>query len=236
VTVPLDPAAIYAGVLLTADPDGLVAEMTTDNNSTFIPASNVTSIGRAKKLLGGTHVSLSGKVVTAAFPEASYIEEADRSAGIRVQTDTNLAEGDRIAVSGQVTTLNREKLLVADLVTVQANGEKLPPSLGFVGRSLGGSSMEDVGLSIGLLMRLWGAVIQVGEGYLYIDDGSGLRDGTSTGAEENVGVRVICDPAGYSSGEKVEVTGISSCFWTPSGTARRILTCKPEDLRKLTGP
>jgi len=31
--------------------------------------------------------------------------------------------------------------------------------------------------------------------YLYVDDSSMLRDGTLTGEEENVGVRVICDPA-----------------------------------------
>jgi hypothetical protein len=29
---------------------------------------------------------------------------------------------------------------------------------------------------------------------------------------------------------------VISCFWTPSGVARRILTRKPEDVRKITGP
>jgi len=47
---------------------------------------------------------------------------------------------------------------------------------------------------------------------------------------------VIRDPAGYSIGEKVEVTGISSCFRTPSGIARRILTRRPEDVRRLGAP
>ncbi len=78
---------------------------------------------------------------------------------------------------------------------------------------------------------------QIGSDYLYIDDGSNLKDGTYTDTEENIGVRVICDPAGYASGDLVEVTGISSCFEVaPSQIARRILTRTAGDVRELGGP
>ena len=61
-----------------------------------------------------------------------------------------------------------------------------------------------------------------------------LDDGTKTGEAENIGVRVICDPSSYTAGDFLIVTGISSCFETPSGEiARRILTRKPEDVRKV---
>ena len=43
--------------------------------------------------------------------------------------------------------------------------------------------------------------IEIGSGYLYIDDGSNLKDGTDTGEQANIGVRVICDPSGYASGD-----------------------------------
>ncbi len=74
------------------------------------------------------------------------------------------------------------------------------------------------------------------DNYLYVDDGSGLMDG-AMGAEENIGIRVICDPAGYAVGDQLIVTGISSCFRTPSGeNARRILTRGAGDVQKVTGP
>ena len=90
--------------------------------------------------------------------------------------------------------------------------------------------------NMGLLITAWGKVTQIGADHLYIDDGSYLRDGTYTGEEENIGVQVICDPTDYETGDYIVVTGISSCFETPSGLARRILTRRPEDVQKITEP
>lgn len=158
----------------------------------------------------------------------TYIESEDRAWGARVDT-SGYQEGDRLYVTGSLQTEDGERVLMWPKVLRIGDGEHIEP-LALLSRSLG----ADGGLAPDcLLVRIWGKVTQVGAGYLYMDDGSGLKDGTSTGAEENVGVRVICDPAGYSSGEKVEVTGISSCFWTPSGIARRILTRGAGDLRKV---
>jgi hypothetical protein len=58
--------------------------------------------------------------------------------------------------------------------------------------------------------------------YFYIDDGSGLKDGTATGRVENVGVRVAADPATRAEGHYVVVTGVSSCFGS-GGLTRQIL-------------
>ena len=88
-------------------------------------------------------------------------------------------------------------------------------------------------------MTAWGRVGQKGhddvrdEDYLYLDDGSALDDGTQTGGVENIGVRVVCDPSDYDTGDYLIVTGISSCFETPSGLARRILARRPSDIRKI---
>ncbi len=77
----------------------------------------------------------------------------------------------------------------------------------------------------------------MGPDYLYVDDGSGLWDGTDTYGEANIGVRVICDPGGYAPGEYLIITGISSCFEVSPGLiARRILTRMPGDVQKMTGP
>ena len=83
----------------------------------------------------------------------------------------------------------------------------------------------------GLLVRTWGAVTQVGADYLYIDDGSGLNDGTSDVETPSRGLRVVCDPAGYALGDFVIVTGISSCFETPDGIiAKQILVRRSSDI------
>lgn len=67
---------------------------------------------------------------------------------------------------------------------------------------------------------------QVGPGYFYIDDGSNLRDGTFSGAQPNIGIRVISDSSYYSPGDYVVVKGISSCFKNPFGDiVPRVLSC-----------
>jgi hypothetical protein len=58
---------------------------------------------------------------------------------------------------------------------------------------------------------------------LYVDDGSGLRDGTKTNGVDNVGVRVSANPSTYPAGCYVAVTGISSCFKDNGENIRRKL-------------
>ena len=101
---------------------------------------------------------------------------------------------------------------------------------GATGAGQGG--VEDgVGLNnIGLLVRVWGKVTQrdtTGLTYFYIDDGSGILDGTQTASTDNVGVRVIADPTPYSPGDYVTITGISSCFKDGSGNLQRKLLPVP---------
>ena len=195
------------------------------------------SIGELRISPEGTFIRISGKVVTAVFadPPRMYIQEPSRCAGIMVQTAQQVQEGDEVNVAGRLSTLDGERAITSASVAVVSRGGLAPPALGIVGRNLGGTGSgipEASGLcNIGLLVTTWGKVTQVGDGYLYIDDGSNLLDGTLTGEEENIGVRVLCDPTGYAVGDYLIVTGISSCFETPSGDiARRILTRKPEDV------
>ena len=62
----------------------------------------------------GARVSATG-VVTAIFRDFYYIEEADRTRGIRVQGNTDyLHEGDKLSISGTLTTVAGERILVQD--------------------------------------------------------------------------------------------------------------------------
>ncbi len=112
----------------------------------------------------------------------------------------------------------------ADSVTVIAPGPFLLDVSGTGLLGLGGTALNAYtpGVlggtgpnTVGLLVRIWGQVTQrdtTGLSYFYIDDGSGLMDGTTTGGEDNVGVRVLADPTSYSTGSYVIVTGVVSLF------------------------
>jgi len=199
------------------------------------------SIGDARQGDDDQPVSLGEAIVTAGTDEiggAFYIEADNKSAGIRVATDQTVSEGDRVGVAGLLATDNGERQIAAYDVFVSSSDNDLPHVLSMPLRNLGGldSGIPDAsGLyNVGLLIRTSGTVTQIGDGYLYIDDASGIRDGTFTYTEENIGVRVICDPTGYIAGDYLIVTGISSCFETPSAQiARRILVRKPEDVQKV---
>jgi Tol biopolymer transport system component len=237
---------------LANGPHALSAQVLDDDQNTCEQGVSVTisgptlgSLAEAKSVADGGQARLSGRVVTFGAPGydgAFWIEEQDRFAGLRIQGSLLPSEGDMVSASGVMSTLEGERMLVgADVLRISASNP-LPKPIGVMGRFIGGAAVGwTPGVSgwqhlsnVGLLVAVWGRVTVKGADYLYVDDGARLRDGTLTGEEENVGVRVICDPSSYTAGDFLIVTGISSCFETPAGEiARRILTRKPEDIRKV---
>lgn len=194
------------------------------------------SIGDARRLPNGAGVSITGKIVTAAFEGFFYIEEDDRTAGIRVNAGTAVAQGDRVTVTGVLGTLAGERVIEADSVTIEGQGAAVPSPLGLPMRALRRLTLGQAGLdTAGLLVRVCGKVGQVGDTYIYLDDGSGLIDGTTTGPEANAGLRIACDPAGYTPGDHLIVTGVSACFETfAETTAPRVLTRRVSDVVRVT--
>jgi hypothetical protein len=79
--------------------------------------------------------------------------------------------------------------------------------------------------NIGLLVKVCGKVTTIDpEGaYFYINDGSGLRDGTKTLGVENIGLRVSSDGTQLLTGQWLQLTGISSCFRDGEGKLLRLL-------------
>ena len=211
------------------------------------------TIAAAKALPDGARVVLPGKVVTAVFAGALYMEESDRSSGIQVQTTAPVAEGYRIAVSGQMTTLNGERAIIADSVTIVEQGQTVPPPLGMTNRDLGGGAFgkqlaveewclrsasgsdppveerlfgEAVGLNnIGLLVMTPGVVTDIDPEYFYIHDGSGFDDGDE--AVKGVRVAFTC-PADL--GDFLQVTGLSSCTIKNGHIVRLLRPRRPEDI------
>lgn len=194
----------------------------------------------------GAPVWIYGPVVTGFADGRYYVEEADRSAGIAVEPTTTMVEGDVVSVTGVVQTIQGERIVTAPQCEVLSAGNELPRPLLMKSPSLGGSyeipfpmgvsGAPDV-YNLGLLVHTSGWVRQVGPDYFYLDDGGSLKDGSFTGPEENIGIRVICASAQVVPGQYVLVTGISSSFESVPGMyARRVLTRSAGDVVVLAGP
>jgi hypothetical protein len=211
------------------------------------------TIGDAKLLPDGTFVWLESKTVSAGnsdFPGLLYVQEADRSSGIRVNGTSIAATGDEVDIGGVMSGGALERLISPALISYQSTGEA-PKPLSMPQRSLlGGDLSFDPGPpasgqnglapgfgpnNVGLLVTVWGVVTQMGGDYFYIEDGSAILDGTQTDTEDNRGVRVRWNPAGYSAGDLLMVTGISSCFEAQPGVlARLVLPRKASDVIKVS--
>lgn len=212
--VPLQPGQNV--ITITAVDDG------GQTGVTMVTVYVMTTIRDAKMLPDGSAVYIDHAVVSASFSDRFYIQQPDRACGIEV-IGTSVV-GQRVSIVGTIYTgLNGERY-IAMLGWGATPGTVPVAPLGMSNRALGGgdcaydafSGAGQQGIAgcsglnnIGLLVRTWGKVTLVGRhpGWFYIDDGSGIRDGTG-----NVGIYV--DAPGMSVpalGSFVGVTGISSC-------------------------
>jgi hypothetical protein len=189
----LDPTVTARGirVLFEKPYDGLVGESIRElvAHSTTQQTPPIHSIYEARRADDGTPVSLIGKFVSeiggqttappyggADWDTAFYIQEPDRSSGIRVEYREWLYPGHKVDVYGTVAT-NAHGERYVDWSTVTNWGfEELPPPLGMTNKSL------VTELAQGLLAKAFGKVLSLTADGFMLDDGS-----DPTG----VGVRVL---------------------------------------------
>lgn len=142
----------------------------------------------AKMLANGAFVSTAGKIATTSrtdFADYFYIEEADRSSGIRVSAPASAIAGlDRGSVVNVIGTLatgsSGERQISGPVVIIVGTHAPLGP-LGMVNRSVGGGDtigqcgvIDGIGSNnVGLLIQTWGRVIGSTAQSLLVDDGSG---------------------------------------------------------------
>ncbi len=155
------------------------------------PAVNAITLKQLKTVPDDTAVYVVGQVVSAVFDGFFYIEDADRSSGIKVAgTFAGIAPGNTVNIRGVVATLDGERVITATSIVASGLADA-PAPLGTNNRALGS------GLSpVGLYVTVWGRVDAPGGNPLTISDGSG-------------GSLKVYPPSGYSStgGEYVSVTG-----------------------------
>ncbi|MEJ5298309.1 MAG: hypothetical protein WHZ52_09775, partial [Armatimonadota bacterium] len=118
-----------------------------------------------------------------------------------------------------------EKALLSAGLRVESQGAP-PEPLGVSNRTCAGPGLSNAGL----LVRTWGRVTARGTGFFYVDDGSGLLDGSSTGGVPNRGIRVAGDAGAVAVGQMIRVTGISSVFLTSGELRPLIRTRSAQDI------
>lgn len=186
--------------------------------------------------------ALTGKVVTRTFPSLGYfyIEETNRSSGIRVSDfsmASSVAIGDIVDVNGDLSSDDAERAIIASSTTI--TGWTTISPIGFNNRALAGGRFNALtpgaynasGLNnVGLLVRAWGKVTSVGTDYFYFDDGSNCDDGSGA-----TGVRVV-GITGYmpSVNDYVAVTGISGLATYATDYARTIRLALSSDLSGIS--
>lgn len=179
-------------------------------------AEGAESIGHARSLIDNLGLSLRGKVVTASFPGAFWIEEIDRTAAIKVVSNAGPAGGNTVSVAGVLGTSGEQRALFGDVVVNHGGFTDIAP-LGMRVRNLGGAAANALtpGVSgsvslhnVGLLVRCWGMVTYSDstdptDRFFYIDDGSAPPDWGP-----HPGVRVRCGSFAPPPGGSAVVTGV----------------------------
>lgn len=189
------------------------------------PISNLSVVADAFGSPDGQGVRATAKVVTAVFTDSGgeqkefYMQEEHGYSGIKVISSTQVNEGDLVNVVGELMEDESERAIMATEVNyVDCLMTMLRPVF-MPNRSIGGGDFSRAtkgvtngfGLrNIGLLIKTSGKVTYVGsesEDFYYIDDGSGLSDGSG-----HAGIKIncinLCKP---QIGMNMLVTGISSC-------------------------
>lgn len=185
----------------------------------------------------GAFVTLVGPIVTAGtteFGASIYVEQDDRSGGIRVDNVTGTIErGAMMQISGTIATDNGERHINATSVS-SIFGWVVPAPFGISAAALGGVSRFPAvpalaggigAYDVGLLVRVWGRVTEVSGDDFFI----------SSGAAQNVWVHApgITKPA---AGAYVGVTGICSTAVDDGGRLRaRVLPRDAADITDLQG-
>lgn len=149
------------------------------------------------------------KVVTAGTDEIGdgfYIEESDRSSGIKVISSQRYQRGDLVTVTGPMCQNSGDRAMIGSLISFHSSGAEIPGPLfmrlaDLGGRPRGGVARVGGGWArnTGLLVKVCGRVTSSVAGRFYMTDGS-----TPTA------VPVNCPGLGVMAvGSRVVVTGIS---------------------------
>lgn len=175
------------------------------------------TIALTRQLNDAYPASLQGKVISGYFSHPDtyetfcYIEEPDRSAGIKVVLPDFgvVTPGDVANVEGTVQTINGEKVIIASSVdSTTPPNPSLPAPFNMLNKTVVSSFEKKAAQCQGLRVKTTGRVTYSFSflNMMYVDDGSNANDGTM---QDITGVRVYCNPLDMMDtlGKYIAVTG-----------------------------
>jgi len=247
VTVTFDVAADASfgprNILLT-NPDGQTATLAGAFTVTATPPPPPpppppTTVEAAKKQPDGAAVTIEGAIVSAAWSGSTvyYISDPDGNCAIRVESSVGVPAAKTVVTISGVSRTGTEGERYIQVSSWSSTGAATISPVVLSNPAVGGSDWfydpatgagqrgiaEATGPNnIGTLAKLSGVVTQNDpqRKYFYLDDGSGILDGTTSGEVPNVGVRIKYGTY-LTPGRVVTVTGIVSCFKDAAGQLRR---------------
>jgi len=198
-------------------------------------------IATVRDMPDGSYVNVEG-IVTGIWATCFFIESADRSSGIRVNSDVQyyVKRGDIAQVQGILGITDGERAINPSMPVVVHGSTTVPGALGLSNRDLGGgdASPDNPGvtdgrgaLNVGMLVKTTGIVTHSGTGFFYVHDGSNDADGPYDDGSGHGGVRITTNTV-VGVDEWVEVTGLSSAD-TYNVPGRIIPTIMPRDINDI---
>jgi hypothetical protein len=142
----------------------------------------------------GDRVALANKVVSRTYPGYFYVQDADRTGGVRIISDRAVSPGDVVSIQGLVSTVSGEKVITPRYISPGAN---VPRPVLVNSAALHGETGLDV---FGLLVRAVGVI------------GADLGGGICEFADD-AGKVIRLDTNGVpipAQGTRVSVTGVAS--------------------------
>lgn len=178
----------------------------------------VSSLADLDSVANGSTVAISGLVVTATQAQAGavYLEEPNRSRGIRVESTDTFTVGKNVYIGGIVGTKPSGERYIHSATKGSESAADPVGSMATTVKSIGKVGPGNVGM----LMRVAGTVASGGAGYVYINDGSlagsGLKLITSS----------LTTPP--TPGQFVTVTGIVQLEGTSPASAIPVLRARSQ--------
>ena len=185
-------------------------------------------LGEAGQFVDGTRVIASGLIVTANSQQAgaNYVQQQDRSAGIRAESTDVFTPGRLVQIVGVLGTKPTGERYLRDCQRVsdlEYGGDirSLACRPAQVTWTSGDPAAKGLG-TIGLLVDTWGRATIRSTGYFTLNDGSASGSG----------LKVITPVAGTppSLGAMVRVTGIAQLEAGPTGSIPVLVPRSPGDI------
>ncbi len=189
--------AVKADAAVNSDGNGNLAS---SNSALFKVFASDGSIAAVKQMANGSTVELAGKSLYLKRSGLGYIEEPDRSCGIRVEGSVSAAQGDRVLLLGTLHKVAGEEVHIY-VSTMVSDGPA--PLIPFGATNAGlKSPMLD-----GRFVTAWGEVTSVGSNSYTISDGSDA-DGITVNTQGAPGVTLgdykwLTGAAGNVGGNRV---------------------------------